>query len=170
MAAKDQGDLLLVMAHIGCLLAHLRHQHGVAGGVEIGERAEVVGDLVAEDEPERPHGLTFTQQKGGARSPAFKQPETGVESVADALADLDALAEAVDAALYDHPALFLFLLDDRPGADGVPPPGDTRRADRRRGGRAGRSRCRPEPCAGTAALTATPARRSGRSRGDQETL
>ena len=50
---KDQRQLLLMVAHIGRLIDHLRHQHGIVRGVEIAERRQRGGELIAEDQPQR---------------------------------------------------------------------------------------------------------------------
>src|SRR6478672_5655439 len=47
---KQEGDLLLVMAHIGRLVMKLSHQHTVARRVSGGETRKIWCQLIAEDE------------------------------------------------------------------------------------------------------------------------
>ena len=49
---EDQGDLLLVVADIGRLVAHLGHQKGVGGRVQPVQRAQIVRQLVAQHQPQ----------------------------------------------------------------------------------------------------------------------
>ena len=52
---EDQGDLLLVVADIGRLVAHLGHQKGVGGRVQPVQRAQIVRQLVAQHQSQNRH-------------------------------------------------------------------------------------------------------------------
>ena len=49
---KDEGDLLLVMPHIGRLVLKLGHEHAIAGRIAAGEAAERGRELIAQDQDE----------------------------------------------------------------------------------------------------------------------
>jgi len=52
---KAEGQLLLVVGHIGGLCGDLGEEDGIALGVEVAEGGDAVGELVAEDESEGGH-------------------------------------------------------------------------------------------------------------------
>ena len=49
---EDEGDLLLVLVDVDRLGAHLDHEHQVKRRIEPGEGAEILTQLVAEDQDE----------------------------------------------------------------------------------------------------------------------
>ena len=52
---KAEGQLLLVVGHIGGRCGDLGEEDSIALGVEVAERGDGVGELVAEDETEGGH-------------------------------------------------------------------------------------------------------------------
>ena len=70
---KDEGDLFLVMAYIGCLVMKLCHQHTVVFRVPGGEAGQGGRELVAENENEVTGAAHFRSGASGANV----MPESG---------------------------------------------------------------------------------------------